>query len=108
MDAKKVLESEFSMKSYFLAMCSYLGILCLVPVVLNKNDEYVYFHSRQGLVLWIWSVLSIFALYIPVIGRLFFGFSAFLILIYSFVGMISVIFTKAWKLPFVGDLADGF
>ncbi|MBF0239919.1 MAG: hypothetical protein HQM12_19640 [SAR324 cluster bacterium] len=106
MPESKVLESEFTMKSYVLAFMSYLGILCLVPILLNKDDEYVYFHARQGLVLWIWSVIAIFALYIPVIGQFFFGLSAFIILIYSFVGITSVLLAKAWKLPFVGDWSE--
>ncbi|MBF0290351.1 MAG: hypothetical protein HQM14_21265 [SAR324 cluster bacterium] len=105
MAEKKTLESNFSFRSYFLALISYLGILSLVPIIVNKEDEYVHFHARQGLVLWIWSVLAIFGLYVPVLGKFFFGFSAFIILVFSLIGILSVLFTKAWKLPFIGDMA---
>ena len=104
----QVLESEFNAKTYLMAIMSYLGILCLVPVILNKEDEYVHFHARQGLVIWVWSVFAIFMLYVPVIGRFFFGLSAFMILIFSFIGMVSVLLAKAWKLPIIGGLADQF
>ncbi|MBF0280466.1 MAG: hypothetical protein HQM13_21900 [SAR324 cluster bacterium] len=107
MAEKKIIESEFTWKAYFLAIISYLGILCLVPIVVNKDDEYVNFHARQGLVLWIWSAIAIFGLYIPVLGKFFFGISAFLIMVFSIIGIVSVIFTKAWKLPLVGDMAGG-
>ncbi|MGK5094559.1 hypothetical protein WDW89_21420 [Deltaproteobacteria bacterium TL4] len=93
------------MKTYILAIMSYLGILCLIPVLLNEKDEYVYFHARQGLALWIWNVIAFFALYIPGIGQFFFGVSTFLIIIFSLIGLISVILTKAWKLPLVGNIA---
>ncbi|MBF0238661.1 MAG: hypothetical protein HQM12_13215 [SAR324 cluster bacterium] len=103
----KVLESEFSIRTYILAFISYLGIFCLIPILLNKDDEYVHFHARQGVVLWLWTVIAIFALYIPVLGQFFFGLSAFLVLIFSFAGMFSVLLARAWKLPFVGDWAEG-
>jgi uncharacterized membrane protein len=83
--ANGVLESEFNAKTYIMSMMSYLGILCLVPLLLNEEDEYVAFHARQGVVLWIWSVIAIFSLYVPVIGTFFFGLSAFLILIFSLI-----------------------
>lgn len=107
MSDNTVLESEFNAKTYIMAMMSYLGIFCLVPVLINKDDEYVYFHARQGLVLWIWGVFSIFMLYVPVIGRFFFGLSLLLIIIFSFLGLFSVLFAKAWKLPLIGSLAEG-
>jgi uncharacterized membrane protein len=103
---EKLLSYEPSAKSRFLAMISYLGILCLVPMLLNKNDEYVNFHARQGLFLWMWGVLAIFGLYLPVVGRLFFGASAMLIVLFSLIGILSVLLTKAWKFPLIGVWAE--
>ncbi|MBF0195449.1 MAG: hypothetical protein HQL71_12880 [Magnetococcales bacterium] len=89
-----------------LAFCSYMTVLCLVPLVFNKyHDEFVDFHARQGLVLWIWGVISIFSLYIPVIGSFFFSFSALIILAFSIAGATSVILGRAWKLPVVNLIA---
>jgi len=106
MENNGVLEGDFNGKTYIMSMMSYLGVLCLVPILFNKDDEYVNFHARQGLVLWIWGVFSIFALYIPVIGKFFFGVSAFFILVLSFVGLFSIVFAKAWRIPIIGGLAD--
>ena len=97
---------EPNAKSRFLAMLSYLGILCLVPMLLNKEDEYVNFHARQGLFLWIWGVLAIFGLYVPVVGRLFFSVSALLIVLFSLIGILSVLLMRAWKFPFIGIWAE--
>ena len=85
---------------------SYLGILCFVPMLMNKDDEYVYFHAKQGLVIWMWSVLAIFCLYLPGIGKWLFSISVFGVFVYSVVGVLSVVFNRAWKLPFVHSISS--
>lgn len=99
------LKRQAGRKSRVMAIMSYLGILCLVPLVFSRNDEYVDFHARQGVALWIWGVLAILALYVPGIGRVFFNFSILVISVLSLVGMIAVVFDRAWRLPFVHNLA---
>jgi fumarate reductase subunit D len=101
-----MLKSSHSPKSRILSIFSYLGVLCLVPLIFNRDDEYVNFHARQGLVLWIWGVLSIFSLHIPVIGAFFFSFSVLVIAIFAVIGIVSVLLTRAWKLPVVGVVAS--
>lgn len=102
----KTLESDGGTRAKALAFISYLGILCLVPLIVNKDDEYVAFHARQGLVLWIWGVLAIFALSVPVVGQFFFSASALAIMVFSIIGMVSVVLTKAWKFPLIGGWAE--
>ncbi|CAK0765543.1 putative Magnetosome protein MamF [Gammaproteobacteria bacterium] len=82
-----------------MALFSYLGILCLIPLIFNTDDRYVAFHARQGLVLWMWGVLSIFSLYIPGVGVYFFSCSSFLILVASGYGLVAVLFDRWWKIP---------
>ena len=99
-------ETGTSYKPLVMAALSYLGILCFVPLMRNKDDEYVQFHAKQGLVLWMVAVLSMFVLEIPGIGKWFFGFSSMLVLVLSVAGLVSVAFRRAWKLPLVGYIAD--
>ncbi len=82
-----------------LAILCYLGVLCLVPLILNKDDEFVYFHTLQGIVLWMWGMLAIFSLHVPVIGAFFFSFSALAILVLCVMGITSVLLGQRWKLP---------
>ncbi len=84
---------------------SYLGILCFVPMLTNRDDEYVHFHARQGLVIWMWGVLAIFALHLPGIGKWLFSISAMAVIVYSIVGLVSVLLNRAWKLPLVHSVA---
>ena len=99
-------ETGTSYKPLVMAALSYLGILCFVPLMRDKDDEYVQFHAKQGLVLWMITVLSMFVLEIPGIGKWFFGFSSMLVLVLSVAGLASVAFRRAWKLPLVGYIAD--
>ncbi|MBF0273093.1 MAG: hypothetical protein HQL98_13670 [Magnetococcales bacterium] len=95
-----------SVGSKMLAGMSYLGILSLVPLVVNRDDPYVRFHARQGIVLWMWEVLAIYSLVVPGLGRAFFGISSLLCFVFSVIGLISVITSRAWKLPLIGNWAE--
>ncbi|MEO5338010.1 MAG: hypothetical protein H7841_14130 [Magnetospirillum sp. WYHS-4] len=101
----KALRSDMTAQSRVMAGMSYLGVLCFVPLLMNKTDEYVYFHAKQGLVIWIWSVLAMFALHVPGLGKWFFSMSAMAVLALSVLGLVSVLLRKAWKLPLVSSVA---
>ncbi|MEE8393362.1 MAG: hypothetical protein V3R66_03385 [Rhodospirillales bacterium] len=103
--AKDMVHGEAGVRSSVMAAMSYLGILCLVPLTMNKDDEFVYFHARQGLVIWIWSVLAVMALHLPGIGKSIFSISAFAVLALSLAGVAAVLLRKAWKLPLVHTVA---
>ncbi|MBF0191948.1 MAG: hypothetical protein HQL99_12540 [Magnetococcales bacterium] len=93
------------MKIRMMAALSYMGILCLVPVLLNKTDRFIDFHARQGLVLWIWSVLSFFAMHIPGLGPYLFSTSTVLVLFLSAFGLVSVALNTCWKIPLIATVA---
>jgi uncharacterized membrane protein len=88
-----------------MALFSYLEVLCLIPLIFNKDNSFVAFHARQGLVLWMWRVFAIFSLYLPGVGLYFFSSSSFLILLGSGYGILAVLFNKRWKIPAVSMLA---
>ncbi len=92
-------------RAKLLAGLSYLGILCFVPLMFGRGDRFVNFHARQGLVIWIWGVVSLIVLPLP-FGRLFFSLSSTTILVFSLIGVASVALGNTWKLPIVSDLAD--
>jgi uncharacterized membrane protein len=89
------------LRSRILAALSYFGVLCFIPLMASKADDYVRFHARQGLVLWGWIAMAGFALYLPGIGKMFFALSLFVVVILSVSGLISVVLLRAWRLPLV-------
>lgn len=92
-------------KVRLLAFISYLSILCLVPLLIARDDEFVQFHARQGLVLWLWGLLCLMALHLPGLGPFISGISVLFIGFFSLLGMLSVLFSRRWKLPWIGGLA---
>ncbi|MBF0584514.1 MAG: hypothetical protein HQL80_09815 [Magnetococcales bacterium] len=99
------LQREMGTSARVLAAMSYLGVLSLVPLVMNRNDSYVQFHARQGVVLWMWEVLAIYTLLVPGLGQLFFRVTSIACLLLSVVGIVSVLLGRAWKFPIIGDWA---
>ena len=106
MDVPDSIQREGGISTQVMAAMSYLGILALVPLIVNGRDPYVGFHARQGLILWIWEVLAVFSLALPVVGKIFFQTSSLLCFILSVAGLVSVLLGRAWKFPVVGDLAQ--
>ncbi len=100
-----VLQREIGLSSRIMAAMSYLGVLSLVPLVMSRDDPYVQFHARQGVVLWMWEVLAIYTLLVPAVGQLFFRVSSMTCLLLSVIGVASVLLGRAWKFPLLGDWA---
>lgn len=96
---------RISNRARFMALISYISVLCLIPLIFDENDPYVRFHARQGVILWIWGVLAIFSLHLPGIGGFIFSASAIMITLMSLYGMLSVLLSKNWRLPFLARLA---
>ncbi|MEG3620040.1 hypothetical protein V5T82_16365 [Magnetovibrio sp. PR-2] len=103
--AGKVVRRESGIHSYLMGFLSYMGILCLVPLIMNRKDEFIFFHAKQGLVIWMWSVLAVMALYVPGVGKLVFSMSAMAVVVASAVGILSVLLSRAWKLPFIHGIS---
>lgn len=87
-----------------ITILSYLGILCLVPLLAKKESKFAQFHAKQGLVLFIVEIIGSFL--VPLLGL---GLLIYLAaLIFSIIGIVNVAGGKMAKLPLVGDLAEKF
>ncbi|MBM5789970.1 hypothetical protein FJZ23_02710 [Candidatus Parcubacteria bacterium] len=86
----------------------YLGVLCLVPLLLERKSAFAQHHGKQGLTLLIaWLALWIGNI-IPVLGQIVWmiGSLAFLILI--ILGMINAFAGRMWEMPVFGAYAKRF
>lgn len=97
-DEKKPMGGSGS-DSNLMAALSYLWILSIVMLLVKKDDDYVKFHARQGLILFIASVIFWF---IPVLGWIL----NILVVILVIVGFIKALSGERWKMPLIGDLAE--
>ncbi len=92
-----------------MAILAYIGPLVIIPYLTSKNDPFVKFHVKQGLVLLCLEVL------IWVLTPMFFG--AFwsllrlvnlLTLVLAIIGVVNVLHKKEAMLPVIGSLSSYF
>ena len=103
-DEAKEPQEVLDGKAY--ALLSYLWILCLIPLLLKKENKFALFHAKQGLVLFIAEIAVGFIGVIPVLGWMILFFGTFLFGILSLIGIVQVLMGNYWKIPVVGDIAE--
>jgi fumarate reductase subunit D len=88
------------------ALISYIGPLCVVPLLTKDQDEFVKFHMKQGLVLFGLEVAaSIIFSIIPILWAIGWIFNiAWLVL--SIIGIMNVVKNEKKELPLVGKFAE--
>jgi uncharacterized membrane protein len=88
------------------ALISYIGPLCLIPLLTKDQDEFVKFHMKQGLILFglevagwiIFSIITFLWFLSPLVGLVW--------LILSIIGIINVVKNEKKELPLVGKFAE--
>jgi len=88
------------------AVLAYLSILCLLPLLLKKDNKFALYHGKQGLILFIGELIAIFINIIPVIGQIIYVVAILVFGIYSIVGIIQALMGKYWKAPIVSKWAE--
>jgi len=84
--------------SNLMAALSYVWIISIIMMIIKKEDKFVVFHAKQGLILFIASFIGI----IPFIGWLIW----IVVVILDIVGFIKALSGEKYKIPVVGDLAE--
>ena len=89
----------------FIAAIGYVGILCIVPLLLKKDSPYSQHHGKQGLVLLIaWMVLWVGNV-IPVLGQMVWMIGSLVLLVLMILGIINALNGKLWEMPVLGAYA---
>jgi len=84
-------------KNKNIAALSYVFILFLVPLLLKRDSEFVQFHARQGLVLFIVELLAGMVSWFPVFGQLL----MLLLLVVSIIAILKTLEGEKWEIPFI-------
>ncbi len=91
-----------------MGIFSYLGPLVLVPLLTTKDNTFVRFHTRQGLVLFVAEIaLWMITMMLPMLAFLFMFVNLGLIIL-SILGIVNVINKKQEELPIVGQFSKYF
>ncbi|HRR95112.1 MAG TPA: hypothetical protein P5150_00040 [Candidatus Ratteibacteria bacterium] len=85
------MEQQNIQEGKSIAWLSYLGILILIPVLIQKDNPYTKFHIKQGLILLIisigWWFIHFIFMFIPFLRTIFY-FLSYLVYMFVFVLMI--------------------
>ncbi|MBI1833968.1 MAG: hypothetical protein HYR90_04040 [Candidatus Andersenbacteria bacterium] len=88
-----------------MAALSYLAVLVFVPLLSSRQDPFVAYHAKQGLVILAGYILGVIAAaWIPVIGNVI----VLILIIISVVGVIQAVQGKRWKIPVITHIANSF
>lgn len=88
-----------------MAALSYVGFLVLVPLFVSRDDKYVNWHAKQGLVLLIGLILAVVAAqWIAMAGNVMF----LVLLLVDVAALVQALLGRWWKIPIIGDIADKF
>lgn len=87
-----------------IAILSYLGILFLIPLFISRDNPFVKYHIRQGIVLFITGFIASFIIWIPFIGWAM----GIALLVLMIIGIANVVKGKQVPLPIIGKFASKF
>ncbi len=90
------------------AVLAYLSILCLVPLLLKKDNKFALHHGKQGLVLFIGEVAVGILAWIPILGWVLAPIGSVIFIILSLTGIVQALMGNYWKCPVVSDIAKKF
>jgi len=88
------------------SVLAYLGLLVLIPLLVKKDDDYIHFHTKQGLVLLImWVIIGLIG-WLPLVGRWLSEVLGFALAIVVLIAIVQVLMGKKWEIPVVCTYAD--
>ncbi len=92
----------------FIAAIGYLGVLCVIPLLLERKSAFAQHHGKQGLVLLLaWLVLWVGNI-IPILGQVVWVLGSLVLIILVILGMINAFSGNTWEMPFFGSYAKSF
>ncbi len=88
-----------------LAWLSYLNVLVIIPILLQRDNPYTRFHIRQGLALLIVTIIWGFVSLLPVIGKVLSLLGSVYILIMTVMGVLDALSGRERELPLLSNIA---
>jgi uncharacterized membrane protein len=89
-----------------LAAAAYWGFLCILPLVLMKDNKFAVYHGKQGLVLFIFLVAGFILGILPLFGQLVYRAVLFVYLVLLLWGSVAALAGKKAFIPVVSKFAE--
>jgi uncharacterized membrane protein len=86
-----------------IAAISYVGILCLIPLLAKKDSKFCQEHGKQGFILFLFEVAVMILGMLPVIGWAIIGPVGSLVsLIIAIIAFVKALQGEFWEIPVIG------
>lgn len=107
-DERKASRSEETVISEgkFFAAVGYVSALCLVPLILKRDNRFALHHGKQALVLFILEFGAGILKVVPAVGDVVFTLAFVVCGILSLVGILKVLMNEYWEMPLIYDIAQ--
>jgi fumarate reductase subunit D len=86
------------------AALSYIFCLWILTFILKKDNQFAYFHAKQGIIIFVGNVACFVFGFVPLLGVLF-GLAQIVLMCFSLYGVYLALTGRMTPIPFVGDLA---
>lgn len=90
----------------FFAIISYICFLCIVTLVLKKDNKFALYHAKQGLVLFVFEVASFILSIIPFLGWIISRIGVAVFLLISLWGILQALMGIQERIPVISEIAD--
>lgn len=97
---KEILEGKM------FAVIGYISILCVLTLILKKENKFALFHGKQGLVLFLGEIACWVVAIIPFLGWIISSLLTLVFILVSLYGILQALEGKYTKIPIVSDFAD--
>lgn len=109
MTSKTATQSGPTHDDRALASLSYMWILCVIPLAIKKDSEFVQHHARQGLVLFVFELLVLLFGMLPFLGWFIITpVGTLAAIIFAVLGVSQALQGNEWEMPFLGPYASKF
>ncbi|MBM3246200.1 MAG: hypothetical protein FJZ13_02600 [Candidatus Omnitrophica bacterium] len=99
-------EKEEMQEGKFFAVISYISFLCIIALVLRKDNKFALYHAKQGLVLFVFEVAGFVLSIIPVLGWAIKTFGTAIAILISLWGILQALMGNYGRIFLVSDIAD--
>ena len=108
-DQSNIVKKTFNIGDHERMWAVVAYFIFFLPLLTDKKDEqYVKFHVKQGLVLLISFIIQMFMSFIPVLGLIAAPILLLINIILLIIGIVNAATGKQKRLPLVGKIADNF
>jgi uncharacterized membrane protein len=90
----------------FFAVISYISFLCIIALVLKKENKFALYHAKQGLVLFVFEVVSFVLSIIPILGWLIKVLGLLVFTLVALWGILQALMGNYSRIPLISDIAD--